>query len=63
MTLLLDPSEREEFRLSAVARFVAREISEQELRLELARCGLPASEIDQVVNEHRRARRVGTPFE
>jgi hypothetical protein len=63
MTLLLDPIEREELRIAAIARFVERQIGEQAFRLELARCGLTATEIDQLVNDHRRERRRGTPFE
>jgi hypothetical protein len=63
MTAIWDVAEREEVRLAAIARFVAREIGEQEFRAELARCGLTATEIDQVVADHRAARRRGTPFE
>jgi hypothetical protein len=63
MTLpIWDPAEREEVRLAAIARYVAREIHQEELRVELARCRLTATEIDQVVNDHRKARRMGTPF-
>jgi hypothetical protein len=60
---ILDAAERDELRLSTIARFVEREIGEQAFRVELARCGLTATEVDQAVNDHRKARRKGTPFE
>jgi hypothetical protein len=63
MTNLLDVYEKQELLQSAIAGFVVREIGEREFRLKLARCGLTATEIDQVVNDHRKARRQGTPFE
>jgi hypothetical protein len=58
-----DPNEREEVRAAAIARFLEFEIGEQEFRLELGRCGLSGSEIEQVVNDHRKERRRGTAFE
>jgi hypothetical protein len=62
MFQIWDAAEREERRLAAINRFVGCEITEQTFRVELARCGLTATEIEQAVNDHREARRKGTPF-
>ena len=63
MTLpTLDPDERKDLLLGAITRFVLREISEAEFRMELGRCGLVPTEIQELVNVHRKARRQGTPF-
>jgi hypothetical protein len=63
MTNLLDASEKQELLQSAIARYLSRELGEQEFRVKLGHCGLTASQIDEVVNEHRRERRKGTRFE
>ena len=62
MIAILDVSERQERLQAAIARYVAREIGEQEFRVELGRCGLTATDIDQCVTDNRKARRAGTRF-
>lgn len=59
----LDPDERRDLQIGAISRFCLREISEAEFRMELSRCGLVPTEIQELVHAHRKERRKGTPFE
>jgi hypothetical protein len=65
MTLsILEAADPEELRVAAIARFVAGESGQQVFRIELARCGLTAATIDEVIREHlaeRRRRAISEP--